>query len=36
MQIQQEGRQKRAEAEQEMLRMEQELKNKLLQIQRGN
>ncbi len=32
MQIQREGRQKRAEAEQEMVRLEQELKSKLLQI----
>lgn len=33
MKIQQEGRQKRAEAEKEMLRLEEELKRKLLQIQ---
>lgn len=33
MQIQREGRQKRAEAEQEMRRLERELKGKLLQIQ---
>jgi len=33
MQIQQEGRRKRAEAEQEIQRMEQELKTKLLQIE---
>lgn len=33
MQIQREGRQKRAEAEQEMQRLERELKGKLLQIQ---
>lgn len=33
MQIQREGRQKRAQAEQEMRRLEQELKTKLLQIQ---
>ncbi len=33
MQIQKEGRQKRAEAEQEMRRLERELKGKLLQIQ---
>ncbi len=32
MQIQREGRQKRAEAEQEMVRLEQELKAKLLQV----
>lgn len=32
MQIQREGRQKRAEAEQEMVRLEQELKTKLLQV----
>ena len=32
MRIQQEGRQKRAEAEQEMYRMEQQLKAKLLKI----
>ncbi len=32
MQIQREGRQKRAEAEQEIRRLEQELKNKLLQV----
>ena len=32
MKIQQEGRQKRAEAEQEIYRMEQELKTKLLKI----
>lgn len=32
MQIQREGRQKRAQAEQEMRRLEQELKTKLLQI----
>ncbi len=34
MQIQREGRQKRAEAEQEMRKLEQELKTKLLQVQR--
>lgn len=34
MKIQQEGRQKRAEAEKEMQRLEQELKSKLLQVQR--
>lgn len=34
MQIQREGRQKRAQAEQEMRRLEHELKTKLLQIQR--
>lgn len=33
MQIQREGRQKRAAAEQEMVRLEQELKTKLLQVQ---
>ena len=33
MQIQAEGRQKRKEAEAEMLRLENELKNKLLQMQ---
>ena len=33
MQIQREGRQKRQEAEKEMLRMENELKTKLLQVQ---
>lgn len=33
LQIQQEGRRKRAEAEQEMQRMEQELRKKLLQVQ---
>ena len=33
MQIQKEGRQKRQEAEREMLRMENELKSKLLQVQ---
>lgn len=33
MQIQQEGRKKRAQAEQEMLRLEQELKAKLMQVQ---
>lgn len=33
MQIQAEGRQRRAEAEQEMMRLEQELKGKLLQLQ---
>lgn len=33
LKIQQEGRQKRAEAEKEMLRLEQELKTKLLQVQ---
>ena len=33
MKIQQEGRQKRIEAENEMIRLEQELKSKLLQIQ---
>ena len=32
MQIQREGRQKRAAAEQEMVRLEQELKSKLLQV----
>ncbi len=32
MQIQREGRQKRAAAEQEMIRLEQELKTKLLQV----
>ena len=32
MQIQREGRQKRAKAEQEMVRLEQELKTKLLQV----
>ena len=32
MQIQREGRKKRAEAEQEMRRIEQELKTKLLQV----
>lgn len=35
MQIQQEGRRKRQEAEQEMMRLEQELKGKLLQVQGG-
>ena len=34
MQIQKDGRQKRQEAEQEMRRMEKELKNKLLEIRR--
>lgn len=34
MKVQQEGRQKRAEAEKEMQRLEQELKSKLLQVQR--
>ena len=34
MQIQDDGRQKRREAEQEMLRMEGELKEKLLQIRK--
>ena len=33
MKIQQEGRQKRHEAEQEMQRLENELKGKLLQLQ---
>ena len=33
MQIQREGRKKRAEAEQEMVRLEHELKTKLLQVQ---
>ena len=35
MQIQEEGRQKRAEAEVEMRRMEAELKQKMLEIPRG-
>ena len=34
MKIQEEGRQKRKEAEAEMLRMENELKNKLLEIRK--
>ena len=34
MKIQQEGRQRRQEAEAEMRRMEKDLKNKLLEIQR--
>ena len=34
MKIQEEGRQKRKEAEAEMLRMEHELKNKLLEIRK--